>query len=149
MIDGKYFNPDGKKQNTLQRNVMIPQSSFGMESECVSVIHCPPFLTPGPRSMTIFNVWFLILQVTSPVRIWPKVNLFWSDFGEKCTFRVFQGSNIHFFIEKVYFFLQRRCQITFEIDSEKKKQVSLVKKWVLDPKNTILVFWGSNTHFLT
>ena len=52
-------------------------------------IHCPPLLTPGQGSMTIFNVWFLILQSTSFDRIWPKVNLFWSDFREKCIFRVF------------------------------------------------------------
>ncbi len=51
--------------------------------------HCPPLLTPGQGSMTIFNVWFLILQATSLDRIRPKINLFWSDFGEKCIFRVF------------------------------------------------------------
>ena len=51
--------------------------------------HCPPLLTPGQGSMTIFNVWFLILQATSLNRIWPKLKLFWSDFGEKCIFRVF------------------------------------------------------------
>ena len=50
-------------------------------------IHCPPLLTPGQGSMTIFNVWFLILQVTSLDKIWSKVNLFCSDFWEKC--RVF------------------------------------------------------------
>ena len=51
--------------------------------------HYPPLLPPGQGSMTIFNVLFLILQSTSFDRIWPKVNLFWSDFGEKCIFRVF------------------------------------------------------------
>ena len=52
-------------------------------------LHYPPLLPPGQGSMTIFNMWFFILQVTSLDRIWPKVNLFWSDSGEKCIFRVF------------------------------------------------------------
>ena len=51
--------------------------------------HCPPLLTPGQGSITIFNMWFLILQATSLVRIWSKIILFWSDFGEKSIFRVF------------------------------------------------------------
>ena len=60
-----------------------------MIDQILPLAHCPPLLTPGQGSMNIFNVWFLILQATSLVRIWPKVNLFWSDFGEKCLFRVF------------------------------------------------------------
>ena len=58
-------------------------------SLAVAMVHCPPLLTPGQWSMTIFNMWFFILQVTSLDRIWPKVNLFWSDSGEMCIFRVF------------------------------------------------------------
>ena len=73
----------------LRRIPLGKVASYGCSTGKDSTGHCPPLLMPGQGSMTIFNVWFLILQATSLARIWPKVNLFWSDFGEKCLFRVF------------------------------------------------------------
>ena len=78
----------GKKVRNRKENKMEKKERKGTLSWAAAP-HCPPLLTPGQGSMTIFNVWFLILQATSLDRIWPKVNLFWSDFGEKCIFRVF------------------------------------------------------------
>ena len=51
--------------------------------------HSPLLLPSGQGSMTIFTTWFLILQVTSLDRIWPKSNPLWSSYEEKCIFGVF------------------------------------------------------------
>ena len=39
----------------------------------VGLVHCPPLLTPGPRSMTIFNVWFLDASLHLYKRVCPSV----------------------------------------------------------------------------
>ena len=56
----------------------------------------------------------------SDARQGPKVNLFCSDSG----FWGVLGVSLTVFHRKGFFFLQRRCRITLQIDSEKKKWVS-------------------------
>ena len=62
----------------------------------------------------------------------------WMFLVVKLAFSI-SGSNAHFSMCKVDYFFERIWNINWRLFLTKKKNHSLFKKWVFDPKNT---FWG-------
>ena len=77
--------------------------------------------------MSKVGTWFLMVQVTSLDRIWPKVNLPSGAFGEKCIFGCFKGLLAIFLLERCIVFFRKSVESIYKFFNNKEMGVALQK----------------------